>query len=190
MITLEPGPEPTPDPPLEDPADFEAEAAPTPTPKRSRRSTPPAPTSGAAPPSPTRRPEAARPSATRPRHPPAPTGRLTVLCPADIGEGAGQIRLAARGATVSWSATTSGGLDVHPARGQLKAGARSVIWVTAKDPSESGAGRVAFRSAGGNAACAISWESPEPDASDPAGDPAPDPTPTPSAGAGTEGETG
>ncbi|GAA3421403.1 sigma factor-like helix-turn-helix DNA-binding protein [Streptosporangium vulgare] len=189
LITLEPGPEPEPDPLLEDP---ETEAAPTPTPRRSRRTeTPvPAPTATATRPAPSRAPTAGRPRPTRTATTRPAAGRLSVSCPGDIGEGAGQIRLAARNATVSWSATTSGGLDVHPARGQLKAGARSVIWVTAKDPSESGTGRVAFRSAGGNAGCAISWESPEPDASTPQDDPAPDPTPTPSAGASSEGATG
>ncbi|WP_329084632.1 sigma factor [Streptosporangium sp. NBC_01469] len=188
LITLEPGPEPEPDPLLEDP-----EAAPTPTPRRSRRSetpVPAAPTATAARPAPSRAPTAGRPRPTRTATTPPVAGRLSVSCPGDIGEGAGQIRLAARNATISWSATTSGGLDVHPARGQLKAGARSVIWVTAKDPSESGAGRVAFKSAGGNAGCAISWESPEPDASAPPDDPAPEPTPTPSAGASSEGATG
>ncbi|WP_436759043.1 sigma factor-like helix-turn-helix DNA-binding protein [Streptosporangium sp. V21-05] len=189
LITLEPGPEPEPDPMLEDP---EAEAAPTPTPRRSRRTeTPvPAPTATAARPAPSRAPTAGRPRPTRTATTRPAAGRLSVSCPGDIGEGAGQIRLAARNTTVSWSASTSGGLAVHPARGQLRAGASSVIWVTAKDPSESGTGRVAFRSAGGNAGCAISWESPEPDASTPQDDPPPDPTPTPSAGASSEGATG
>ncbi|MEU4535265.1 sigma factor [Streptosporangium sp. NPDC023825] len=190
LITLEPGPEPEPGPLPEDP---EAEAAPTPTPKRSRRTeapVPDAPTATAARPAPSRAPTAGRPRPTRTAARPPAAGRLSVSCPGDIGEGAGQIRLSARNATVSWSATTSGGLDVHPAQGQLRAGARSVIWVTAKDPSESGAGRVAFRSAGGNAGCAISWESPESEASTPQDEPAPDPTPTPSAGASSEEATG
>ena len=190
LITLEPGFETEPDPLLEEP---ETEAAPTPTPRRSPRSeapVPAAPTATAARPAPSRAPTAGRPRPTRTATRPPAAGRLSVSCPGDIGEGAGQIRLSARNATVSWSATTSGGLDVHPAQGQLKAGGRSVIWVTAKDPSESGAGRVAFKSAGGNAGCAISWESPEPDASAPPDDPPPDPTPTPSAGASSEGATG
>ncbi|WP_440098317.1 sigma factor-like helix-turn-helix DNA-binding protein [Streptosporangium sp. H16] len=189
LITLEPGPEPEAGSPPEDP---EAEAAPTPTPKRSRRTetpVPAAPTATAARPAPSRAPTAGRPRPTRTAAKPPAAGRLSVSCPGDIGEGAGQIRLAARNATVSWSATTSGGLDVHPAQGRLRPGASSVIWVTAKDPSESGAGRVAFRSAGGNAGCAISWESPESEASTPQDEPAPDPTPTPSAGASSEGAT-
>ncbi|MER6827173.1 sigma factor-like helix-turn-helix DNA-binding protein [Streptosporangium sp. NPDC000563] len=188
LITLEPEPAPEPDPLPEDP-----ETAPTPTPTRSRRSeapATPAPTATAARPAPSRATTAGRPRPTRTATTPPVTGRLNVSCPRDIGEGAGQIRLAARGATVSWSATTSGGLAVHPVRGQLKAGTSGVIWVTAKDPSESGAGRVAFKSAGGNAGCAISWESPDPDASAPPEDPAPEPTPTPSAGAGSEEATG
>ncbi|MFF5112917.1 sigma factor-like helix-turn-helix DNA-binding protein [Streptosporangium sp. NPDC000509] len=186
LITLEPEPAPEPDPLSEDP-----ETAPTPT--RSRRSeapATPAPTATSARPAPSRATGAGRPRPTRTATTPPATGRLNVSCPSDIGEGAGQIRLAARGATVSWSATTSGGLAVHPVRGQLKAGASGVIWVTAKDPSESGAGRVAFKSAGGNAGCAISWESPAPDASAPPEDPAPEPTPTPSAGASSEEATG
>ncbi|GAA4187617.1 hypothetical protein GCM10022252_21490 [Streptosporangium oxazolinicum] len=190
LITLEPGPAPEPDPLLEDPEDLEA--VPTPTPRRSRKSETPVPTATAtaARPAPSRAPTTGRPRPTRTATTPPAAGRLSVSCPGDIGEGAGQIRLAARDATVSWSATTSGGLDVHPAQGRLKAGARSVIWVTAKDPSESGTGRVAFKSAGGNAGCAISWESPEPDAPAPPDDPAPEPTPTPSAGASSEGATG
>ncbi|MET8051212.1 sigma factor [Streptosporangium sp. NPDC005286] len=192
LITLEPGPEPTPDLPPEESetADPETESAPTPTPRRTQETGMPAPTPTAARPAPTRRSSAGPSRATRATTPPPAAGRLTVSCPSDIGEGAGQIQLAARNATLSWSATTSGGLDVHPARGRLKAGARAVIWVTARDPSESGAGRVAFRSAGGNTGCAISWENPEADASAPPPDPAPDPTPTPSTGASSEGEIG
>ncbi|GAA2876397.1 hypothetical protein GCM10010517_37560 [Streptosporangium fragile] len=199
LITLEPGPDPSPSSPL--PADEEAdpetgtepdpgagtEPAPTPTAARTR-SPRPAPT--AARPATTGRPTADRPRATRRATPPPATGRLTVSCPSDIGEGAGQIRLAASGAPVSWSATTSGGLNVHPRSGRLKAGARGVIWVTAADPTESGSGRVAFRSAGGNSSCAIWWESPGPEASDPPEDPPPQPTPTPSTTPGTEEETG
>ncbi|MEV4376848.1 sigma factor [Streptosporangium sp. NPDC049644] len=194
LITLEPGPEPTPDlpedpetadPETADPETADPESAPTPTPRRTRTTGTAAPT--ATRPAPTRRSSAGPARATTP--PPA-AGRLTVSCPSDIGEGAGQIQLAARNAALSWSATTSGGLDVHPARGRLKAGARAMIWVTAKDPSESGAGRVAFRSAGGNTGCAISWENPEADATAPPPDPAPDPTPAPSAGASSEGEAG
>ena len=65
-----------------------------------------------------------------------------------------------------------------------------MIWVTAANPGESGAGRVAFKSAGGNAQCAISWESPEPDVPDPPSDPPPPPTPTPSAESSSEAEAG
>lgn len=182
LITLEPAPEPTSDPPPEDP-----ETEPTPTPRKSPRKDLPV-----ARPTPTRGPSTEPPRATGTTRatPPPPAGRLTVSCPSNIGEGAGQIRLTARDATVSWSATTSGGLAVHPARGRLRAGTRIVIWVTANDPSESGAGRVAFRSAGGNARCAISWENTGSDAPAPSVDPTPDPTPTPSAAATSEEETG
>ncbi|MDP9849925.1 RNA polymerase sigma factor [Streptosporangium lutulentum] len=154
---------------------------------------------------PTPLPSTARPTAGRRQVPQrSPSGRkpasrpaaaqLTVSCPSSIGEGAGRIQLAARNAAVSWSATTSGGLNVHPRRGQLKAGTKILIWVTAADPGESGAGRVAFKSAGGNALCAISWESPEPEVPDPPRDttppPAPTPTPSLSPESSSEAETG
>ncbi|MBG0815628.1 sigma factor [Planomonospora sp. ID82291] len=128
------------------------------------------------------RPRATRPPAPRPSGRPSP--RLTVSCPSDLGAGAGRIRLAARGAAVEWSATTSGGLVVHPGGGRLRPGASAVIWVTAADPGESGSGRVAFRSSGGAAVCAVSWDGPAPEDSEPAPDPteAPEPAPTPSTG--------
>ncbi|MFI6506995.1 sigma-70 family RNA polymerase sigma factor [Streptosporangium sp. NPDC050855] len=191
LITTEPGPEPTPEPSPEttgeDPQESQEpdEAGPTPTEGPDTAAPAPSATRTA----PARRSTAARPRPTRaaPRRP--VTGRLVVSCPSDIGQGAGQIRLAARGAALSWSATTSGGLSVQPSRGRLGAGSSGVIWVTASDPSESGSGRVAFRSAGGNTACSISWESPAPEASDPPEDPGPEPTPTASAGTESEVET-
>lgn len=195
LITLEPGPGP--DSPA-DPAPLPTPApTPTPAPERAGRTAKartPAPTPGPARQATTRRPVPERSRTTRtPTRPPAPTptaGRLAVSCPTDIGEGAGQIRLSARDAALSWSATTSGGLNVHPRRGRLKAGAGAMIWVTAADPGESGTGRVAFTSAGGGSSCAISWESPEPEVSDPPSDPPPLPTeaPTPAATPSTEPE--
>ncbi|MFI7051251.1 RNA polymerase sigma factor [Streptosporangium canum] len=191
LITLEPGPGP------DSPADPAPLPTPAPTPERAGRTAKartPAPTPGPARQATTRRPVPERSRTTRtPTRPPAPTptaGRLAVSCPTDIGEGAGQIRLSARDAALSWSATTSGGLNVHPRRGRLKAGAGAMIWVTAADPGESGTGRVAFTSAGGGSSCAISWESPEPEVSDPPSDPHPLPTeaPTPAATPSTEPE--
>ncbi|MDP9865856.1 MULTISPECIES: RNA polymerase sigma factor [Streptosporangium] len=182
LITLEPGPAPGPAEPS--PVDPASLPEPTPAPGRTAeavktRTPPPMPTPGPARRAATRRPVPDRPRATRTPAPPPPAGRLAVSCPTDIGEGAGQIRLSAREAPISWSATTSGGLDVHPRQGRLKAGARAVIWVTAADPAEGGTGRVAFKAAGGGSSCAISWEGPGPEESDPPGDPAPLPTPAP-----------
>ncbi|GGL30730.1 sigma factor-like helix-turn-helix DNA-binding protein [Planomonospora parontospora] len=182
----EPEPEPEPDasPEPEEPAPGLEEPPaeePGPEPAESARGTAPGPGRPAA-----SRPAVPRPAADRPRttRPPAPrpSARLSVSCPPDIGAGAGRIRLTARGAAVEWSATTSGGLVVHPAGGRLRAGASAVIWVTAADPGESGSGRVAFRSSGGGTACAVSWDGPAPEDSEPAPDPteAPEPTPTPS----------
>ncbi|MET8333551.1 sigma-70 family RNA polymerase sigma factor [Streptosporangium canum] len=191
LITLEPGPG------WGSPADPAPLPTPTPAPERAGRTVQartPVPTPGPARQATPRRPVPERSRAARtPTRPPAPTptaGRLTVSCPTDIGEGAGQIRLSARDAALSWSATTSGGLNVHPRRGRLKAGAGAMIWVTAADPAESGTGRVAFTSAGGGSSCAISWESPEPEVSDPPSDPPPLPTeaPTPAATPSTEPE--
>ncbi|MFD8527895.1 hypothetical protein ACFV0L_10855 [Streptosporangium canum] len=197
LITLEPGPGP--DSPADPDPDPDQAPLPTPAPAperagRTAKARTPAPTPGPARQATTRRPAPERPRTTRtPTRPAAPTptaGRLAVSCPTDIGAGAGQIRLSARDAALSWSATTSGGLNVHPRRGRLKAGAGAMIWVTAADPGESGTGRVAFTSAGGGSSCAISWESPEPEVSDPPSDPPPLPTeaPTPAATPSTEPE--
>ncbi|WP_406312778.1 RNA polymerase sigma factor [Streptosporangium sp. NBC_01639] len=176
LITLEPGPEPSPP----EPSPSDPEPSPTATPAGERKKEvgktgSPAPARS----TPARRPVPTRPRATRAPAPPPPAGRLAVSCPTDIGEGAGTIRLSARNAAVSWSATTSGGLNVHPQHGRLKAGASGVIWVTAADPGESGSGRVAFKSVGGNSSCAISWETAEPEVTDPPEDPPPLPTSTP-----------
>ncbi|GAA4234887.1 hypothetical protein GCM10023075_54350 [Streptosporangium album] len=187
LITLEPEQEsPPPDPapsPTATPAGERSE--------EDRKASLPVPTPRPARSVPARRPVPDRPRTTRTPAPPPSAGRLAVTCPADIGEGAGTIQLSARNAAVSWSATTSGGLNVHPQRGQLKAGAKSVIWVTAADPGESGSGRVAFKSAGGNSNCAISWETAEQEVPDPPEDPPPTPTPTsaPSTAPSAEPET-
>ncbi|WP_433242992.1 RNA polymerase sigma factor [Streptosporangium sp. CA-135522] len=192
LITLEPAPEagspePSPPEPTPEPVESTESAEPTRTSEPGRTRTA-APTPGPARPAATRRPVPDRPRVTRgPAARPA-TGRLAVSCPTDIGEGAGQIQLSARNAAVSWSATASGGLDVRPRRGRLRAGATSTIWVSAADPDESGTGRVAFTSAGGASSCAISWEGLEAEASDPPSDPPPLPTsaPTPSPTASAE----
>ncbi|MGC5015364.1 sigma-70 family RNA polymerase sigma factor [Streptosporangium sp. DT93] len=186
--TPEPGPDPSeagrqdPEEHADDRDDREQDDAPLPTTGPGTPTAAPRPSRAA----PVRRSTAARPRPSRTATRRPATGRLAVSCPADIGQGAGRIRLAASGATVSWSATTSGGLNAQPSRGRLSAGTATVIWVTARDPSQSGAGRVAFRSAGGNAACAVTWESPDPEASDPPEDPEPEPMPTPSAEAESE----
>jgi DNA-directed RNA polymerase specialized sigma24 family protein len=186
MIASRPAPSDASPEPEEPGTEEPAAEEPGPEPTESARSTAPAsgPGTGRAAAS---RPDAPRPAADRPRatRPPAPrpSARLTVSCPSSIGAGAGRIRLAARGAAVEWSATASGGLVVHPGSGRLRAGASALIWVTAADPGESGSGRVAFRSSGGDTGCAVSWDGPAPEDSEPAPDPteAPEPTPTPSA---------
>ncbi|MBB2911146.1 DNA-directed RNA polymerase specialized sigma24 family protein [Streptosporangium becharense] len=192
-----PGMDPDPDRGVGTGADPAAGPAPDPAPTRGRPLDPPAsvPTATARPsarpsvrPTATRRPGTARPRPTRETTPAPATGRLTVSCPPEIGEDAGRIRLTASGTPISWSATASAGLEVRPRSGRLKAGASGVIWVTATDPTEGGAGRVAFRSAGGDPSCAIRWESPAPEASDPPEDPPPEPDPTLSAAPGTEAD--
>ncbi|WP_162642038.1 RNA polymerase sigma factor [Streptosporangium sp. 'caverna'] len=189
MVILEPDLDPSASAPL--PTDSPSEdPEPTPTPRKSEKARTPSPLPTTARPTTPRRPVPQRPRAGRTPTPRPAAARLAVSCPGSIGEGAGQIQLAARNAALSWSATTSGGLNVHPQGGQLKAGAKIMIWVTAANPGESGAGRVAFKSAGGNAQCAISWESPEPDAPDPPSDSSPPPTPTPSAESSSEAEAG
>ncbi len=175
-----PAPESAPDPdPAEDPAEAPEEPPPTPSPSRSARtaSAVPAP-SRSRPPTP-RRPATEPPRTTRPPAVPPAAPRLAVSCPTKIEQGSGQIRLTAHNGVISWSATTSGGLDIRPRRGRLRAGAGGVIWVTASDPGESGSGRVSFTSAGGGSSCAISWESPAPEASEPVDDPPPEPTGNP-----------
>ncbi|MBG0832527.1 sigma-70 family RNA polymerase sigma factor [Planomonospora sp. ID67723] len=177
-ITFEPPSEPAPSDaaPAEETAPPDTSPPPEPTAQETRPGTPvaaPAPGS--------RRSSSPRPRTTRPPASRPSPARLAVSCPSDISQGAGQIRLTARNAVIEWSATTSGGLTVQPARGRLRAGANGVIWVTFPGLAESGAGRVSFRSNGGGPTCAISWEVPAPTASEPAPDPSEPPSESPSA---------
>ncbi|MET9341300.1 sigma-70 family RNA polymerase sigma factor [Nonomuraea sp. NPDC003804] len=114
----------------------------------------------------TRRPA---PSITRTR-PPAPAARLSVTCPGTVA-GAGTVRLAARDATVTWTAGASDGLDVFPSGGSIKAGRSVSIWVTVNDPGSGGAGTVTIRSNGGGGSCAVSWSGQDGHVPEPTDDP-------------------
>ncbi|MEO3794471.1 sigma-70 family RNA polymerase sigma factor [Nonomuraea sp. B10E15] len=151
-VALSPDPEPV----LEE--EDEPALSPTPTPTRT-------PTPGAT--RPDRRAPSGRPVATRPRTRPAPAPtasrrrpapgpRLVASCPEGM-DGLARIGLSARNAPVSWVATASQGLDVHPASGSIKAGGSVRVVVTAVDPTVSGRGRVAFTSNGGTRSCSLSW---------------------------------
>ncbi|WP_171055659.1 hypothetical protein, partial [Nonomuraea sp. KC401] len=94
------------------------------------------------------------PTATRRR--PAPGPKLVASCPDGI-DGPARIGLRARNAAVSWVATASQGLDVHPASGSIRAGGSVRVVVTVADPTVSGSGRVAFTSNGGTRSCSLSW---------------------------------
>lgn len=105
---------------------------------------------------------APRPTPSRPRPTPRPAAamivRFSAACPGDLGEtGAGRIRVSARGRTLSWNATTSGGLVVQPRSGRLRAGASAGVWVAAEDPMTAGSGTVSFTSTGGSTQCSVSW---------------------------------
>ncbi|MFC6085069.1 sigma-70 family RNA polymerase sigma factor [Sphaerisporangium aureirubrum] len=126
-----------------------------------------------------------RPSATRSpsRSAPAqPAARLVLSCPGALGqEGGGVILISARNAALEWSAAASGGLSVSPGRGVLGVGVKARLAVVVAEPGESGEGLVTFRSAAGEAACAVSWDGQEqPPESEPPPDPTspPDPVPT------------
>ncbi|MFI6323488.1 RNA polymerase sigma factor [Nonomuraea sp. NPDC050556] len=157
----------------------ESEEPPTPTPTVTR-TTPTAstPTRRAAPTTQTTRP-AANPTTTRA---PQPVARLAVGCPGRI-DGAGKVTLSARNATVTWSATSSEGLDVFPASGSLRSGASVAIWVTAIDPDEPGSGTVVLTSNGGGGSCSVTWRGDPPQSSEsPTAPPnSPDPTVNPDA---------
>ncbi|MFI6598203.1 sigma-70 family RNA polymerase sigma factor [Nonomuraea sp. NPDC050536] len=143
-----------------------------------------APTTGRpAPAAATTRPAAPAPTATRRRPPPG--AKLAVSCPGAL-DGAAKIGLAARNASVTWSATSSAGLDVFPAGGTIKAGGSVAIWVTANDPNEAGSGSVSIASNGGGGSCSLSWQGHQPPASNPPtddpGSPSATPTDTPPSG--------
>ncbi|MEO3813089.1 sigma-70 family RNA polymerase sigma factor [Sphaerisporangium sp. B11E5] len=134
-----------------------------------------------------------RPSATRSpsRSATAPAARLVLSCPGALGEdGAGVILISARNGTVQWSAAASSGVSVSPGQGVLRPGDKTRLAVAAAEPGEAGEGLVTFRSAAGQAACAVSWEGQErPPESEPPPDPTAPPDPVPS-GSPTEDATG
>ncbi|WP_214323141.1 sigma-70 family RNA polymerase sigma factor [Nonomuraea sediminis] len=150
--------------------------------------TTPPPTSRPAPAATTTRPAAPAPTATRRR--PLPGAKLAVSCPGTL-DGAAKIGLSARNATVTWSATSSAGLDVFPATGTIKAGGSVAIWVTANNPDEAGSGSVSFASNGGGAGCSLTWHGHQPQVSDPPTDvpSSPPATPTDTAPSGGESST-
>ncbi|MFC6525351.1 RNA polymerase sigma factor [Nonomuraea rubra] len=155
--------DPTPEPVIEE----EPSSTPSPSPSRtpspritSPRITPPA----AAP----RRSSRQAPAPTASRRRPAPDARLRVTCPQAI-VGVARIGLGARNAAVSWVATASQGLDVHPASGSVRTGASATVVVTVVEPNASGSGRITFTSNGGTATCSLSWQ----------GDDSPSSRPTP-----------
>lgn len=185
-------------PPVTDPgpAVFEPEPSDAQTPSPEPDAAEPEPTPAAAVPSPVLR--SAPPSATprsrpRPRRTTRPASgsalpaRLAAACPARLGEGnSGVIQLSAQGTAISWTARTTGGLAVLPARGTLKAGAKARI-VVMTDSTAPGSGTVAFRWYGGSPSCRISWTGHDdmPPYSDPLPDepeeePAPGPSGSPS----------
>lgn len=119
---------------------------------------------------------ASNPTTTRAQQ---PSARLAVGCPGTI-DGAGKVTLSARNATITWSATSSSGMDVFPASGSIKSGTSIAIWVTVNDPAEPGTGTVAVSSNGGAGSCSVSWRGQLPQSSEPPTDP-PTSTPDPSA---------
>ncbi|MEU8245961.1 sigma-70 family RNA polymerase sigma factor [Nonomuraea sp. NPDC048916] len=159
--------------PAEEP-EPEAEDEPTPGPTP----TPSVADSGRVPP--TVRPVATM-ATTRPATaPPAtrravPGARLSATCPNGI-DGAATVRLTARNAALSWSASASQGLGVFPASGSIKAGGSASIWVTVTDPNTPGSGTVSFSSNGGGGTCSLSWHGQPRQHSEA---PSEDPTPTP-----------
>ncbi|MEV0996544.1 sigma-70 family RNA polymerase sigma factor [Nonomuraea sp. NPDC050202] len=169
---------PTPEPVIE-----EDEPSPSPTPSATPSRTPsPRITPPAAAPRRSSR-QAAVPTPSRRR--PVPEARLRVSCPQTIA-GVARIGIGARNAAVSWVATASQGLDVHPASGSVRAGASATVVVTVVEPNASGSGRVTFTSNGGTATCSLSWQGdddPEPPTDGPPA--TEEPTESPSAGVAT-----
>ncbi|MEV2265484.1 sigma-70 family RNA polymerase sigma factor [Nonomuraea africana] len=177
--------DPLADPSAEPELQNDAEEGPEPTEQPSRTAQPPQSRPAARP----AQTPVARPSTTRPTPTPtrtraaAPAARLSVTCPGSVA-GAGTVRLAARNATITWSAGASDGLDVFPSGGSIKAGQSASVWVTVNDPGSPGAGTVTISSNGGGGSCALSWNGqgghdPEPTDDPPA---SPDSTETPAPG--------
>ncbi|GAA4594374.1 hypothetical protein GCM10023194_61080 [Planotetraspora phitsanulokensis] len=166
--TLVPLPEDDPSETAEPEETTPAPATPSPTPSaspRARVTTSPAGT----------RPSRTPPARVTPR-PPRPA--LDLGCPGDLGAAtSGVITLTARNVAVDWTATTHDGMSITPNQGRIKAGASSRVTVTIVDSASTGGGIIAFRSAGGNPTCRLSWSgtgaSPSPEA--PA-TPSPDPS--------------
>ncbi|MFC4586185.1 RNA polymerase sigma factor [Sphaerisporangium corydalis] len=163
------GPEPTDAPPSSDPP---PKPSPTATPKKA-----PTPAGGGS-----QGPAASsavprpRPSRTPTRAAPAPAAKLVVSCPGGLDEdGAGVILVSARNATVSWTASATGGLAVSPGQGVLRTGVKVRLSIAADEPGEAGQGTVTLRSTTGSSTCQVSWEAQDPP---PASDPPPDDQPT------------
>ncbi|MEV7964537.1 sigma-70 family RNA polymerase sigma factor [Sphaerisporangium sp. NPDC088356] len=158
------GPEPTDTPSLSE--------SPSPTPTQAKRS--PTQSAAAAPAASTGRPPP--PSRTPTRPAPTPAAKLVVSCPGALSEeGNGVILVSARNATVSWTASVTGGLAVIPGQGVLKSGVKERLSVVVSEPGEAGEGTVTLRSTSGDASCRLSWDSQD---APPASDPPPDQSPT------------
>ncbi|WP_214104981.1 RNA polymerase sigma factor [Acrocarpospora catenulata] len=123
-----------------------------------------------------------RPTATKTRAPRPGAPALSLSCPGDMGDTGGDvIWVSARNAAINWTATVTGGVSVSSTKGRLKAGATGRVTVNVEDPKSSGSATIAFRSAGGNPVCRVSWRGEDP-GSPPNGVPEPTPpvrTPTP-----------
>ncbi|MEU8268699.1 sigma-70 family RNA polymerase sigma factor [Sphaerisporangium sp. NPDC049002] len=160
------GPEPTDASFTSEPPPPSASATPA------RRS--PTRSAASAPAAPTGRP---RPPSRTPRPTPTPAAKLVVSCPGALGEeGDGVILVSARNATLSWTASATGGLAVTPGQGVLKSGVKERLSVVVSQPGEAGEGTVTLRSVSGEASCRLSWDGQDPP---PASDPPPDQSPTP-----------
>ncbi|GGO65689.1 hypothetical protein GCM10012289_17970 [Nonomuraea cavernae] len=135
----------------EEPAAEDDEPTPTPTPSATGPDRTPAtvrPVATAA----TTRPATAPPATRRP----VAGARLGATCPDGI-DGVATVRLTARNAAVTWTASASARLGVYPASGSIKAGRSVSVWVTVTDPDTPGSGTVSFGSNGGGGSCSLSW---------------------------------